>query len=229
MEKNENIQSYCKKCGNETMYKILCSFNDKGAEPHGDYYISWEDDYQIIKCGGCSRISFRIKKWFSEYEDEGSDGTWVEIFPESDKYKKKPIKFENIPPEIESLYSETISAYNAECYRLCAAGLRAVVESICVNLGIKSGRVANGKIKENLEGKINSLAEKGHLTSKYAEILHELRFMGNKALHESEKPTKDDLDIAYKIIEYVLTGIYDVLKEGAKLKTARESKKTKEI
>lgn len=48
--------------------------------------------------------------------------------------------------------------------------------------------------------------------------------MGNTAIHKFEKPKKNDLDIAYKIIEHTLAEIYELSTEGAKLKTARESK-----
>lgn len=148
MAKSEDIYSYCNNCEKESYHEILCDFYDKGVEQIEEFFsIHWSSNHQLIRCCGCKGISFRAEKWCSEDANPltGEGGAKIELFPESNEGKRKLKEFENIPFEIESLYSETISAYNAECYRLCAAGLRAVTESICVNLKIKSGLLTNGK------------------------------------------------------------------------------------
>jgi hypothetical protein len=54
------------------------------------------------------------------------------------------------------------------------------------------------------------------------QALHELRFLGNKAIHELEVPSRNDLETAFEIIEHILADIYDLPLKSDKLKTKRE-------
>ena len=113
---------------------------------------------------------------------------------------------------------------------LCAVGLRALVEAVCVDKEIKKGfvdvlknNVLVKKTKGNLEGKINGLFQKQFLTEEQAKFLHELRFMGNDAVHELVCPSVADLRLAFGIIESVLNLIYELPIKSAKLKKNRNA------
>jgi hypothetical protein len=101
---------------------------------------------------------------------------------------------------------------------MCAAGLRAIVEGICVEAGVKDGPVvvnATGggtKIvrKKNLEGKISGLNEKGIIAKNYCEILHEHRYMGNEAVHELAMPSREELQLAISIVEHTLDSVFEI-------------------
>ena len=71
----------------------------------------------------------------------------------------------------------------------------------------------------NLEGKINGLYEQGILTQKQSNILHELRFFGNRAVHELAVPSKDSLKMAMEILEQIIFNIYELSAKTEKLKS----------
>ena len=74
-----------------------------------------------------------------------------------------------MPPTLRRLYKEIIDCFNLESYTLCAAGLRAIVEAVCADQGVKNGPVEVTKKggvkaivkKKDLEGKISGLHDKG--------------------------------------------------------------------
>lgn len=73
-----------------------------------------------------------------------------------------------------------------------------------------------------LDGKINGLQERGLITKSQQCALHELRFLGNKALHDLDIPSKNELEIAFEIIEHLLLEIYELPIKTSELKTKRE-------
>jgi hypothetical protein len=134
-----------------------------------------------------------------------------------------PIKnYHNTPQNIKKIYRETIDAFNNGQEILCSAGLRSIIEGLCKNIGLTEGEVTgkNGKkrISKNLDGKINALSDKGLLLKNNAEILHELRFMGNEALHELSSPSSSELKIAVEIIEHTIDNLYEFQHKAGELR-----------
>jgi len=115
----------------------------------------------------------------------------------------------------------------------CAAGVRALVEGICLDKKIKDGEISytdkNGVIKtkrsKDLNGKIHGLFEKGILTQNNAESLNEHRYIGNEAIHELSLPSKEEMLLAITIIEHVLSSIYEIPLQSYKLKLTRAENK----
>jgi len=122
--------------------------------------------------------------------------------------------------------------YNNENLTLCGAGVRALVEGLCNENKIVDGEIEStkrdgSKVKkraDNLQGRINGLAEKGKLTKENAEILHEHRFLGNTAIHDLSAPTKEELNLAITIIEHVFDNIYEIPEMATQLKNKRLKK-----
>ena len=223
--KGTSIKVDCAKCQRKSNQEIICDLIEKGEEEYEDeehsFSISWQDEYQIIKCKGCDSISFRHTNWFSEdYQD---DGPTERLYPKIPKRGIKSKDLSNLPKNIRRLYRETIDSFNNESLTLTAAGLRALVEGICAELGVtKNGK---SKTKDNLEGKIAGLSDKGFLTPGQADILHEHRFLGNVALHELTQPSSEELEIAIEIIEHTLKAVFEIPILHTKLKGKRISKK----
>ena len=127
------------------------------------------------------------------------------------------------------IYRETIDSFNIDSNVLAAAGLRAIVEGLCASLGVTDGpkeitkNDGTTEIKRftNLEGKIAGLHEKGFLTEKSSDILHEHRYLGNDAVHELSQPSKDELRLAIEIIEHAFESIYQIPQKGEELKIRR--------
>jgi len=221
------MKSYCSTCSRPTNQKVLKEEEIKYHEQE----TGWWDDtsYQIIQCMGCDTISFRkLYNDISIQQSYEEDTTSQELYPKRGSHSR-PIKaYRNLPIDIKKVYQETIDAYNNNLTLLCGVGIRAVVEAICIDKAITEGIFTNSSGKQvkskSLDGKIYGLASKGYLTSDNAEILHELRFLGNAAVHELSTPSLDELSLAIDIIELIIDNIYEVKHKAQKLMTKRIGK-----
>lgn len=225
--KGRALKLLCSDCNRSTKHIVLASIDEDGSEEWDeDCWISWENNYQIVQCQGCETISFRHLNWFSEYQDHDSSGHTERVYPKRDLDTLKIKELLNVPKVLRRIYRETIEAFNSECLTLCAAGLRGIVEGICANQGVADGPVevpAKGGgtktvRKDNLEGKISGLYEKGILTQGSADILHGHRFLGNEAVHELAQPSSDELQLAIEIIEHTLEQLYEIPEKAFELK-----------
>jgi uncharacterized protein DUF4145 len=242
----DKYKIYCGNCNNDTNHLVLQSVDTSGSEvifyvnnnPNMPETIDWADHYQIIQCQGCENITFRHLNWFSEYQEyygpnDYNDGTTVRIYPKKDKNTLSLNDYYNVPNSIRRLYRETIDCFNNEALTLCAAGLRSIVEGICLDQGIKNGPVEitkpDGstiiKRKSDLRGKIKGLYEKGILTSKNSEILNEHRFLGNEAVHELSQPSVEELSLAIEIVEHTLDDLYEIPEKAEELVKKRVKRK----
>ncbi len=213
------MKSFCSKCLIPTNQEVL-----KEEKVHySEEETGWWDtkNYQIIQCKGCDTISFRqlYNDVAIQQQYEEQDTTTQELYPKRGIHSRQIKAYRNVSIDIKKVYLETIEAYNNNLTLLCGVGIRAVIEGICIDKEIKEGIYTNSIGKEikssGLDGKIYGLASNGYLTSDNAEVLHELRFLGNAAVHELTNPSIEDLSIAIDIIELVIDNIYE-LKHKAK-------------
>jgi hypothetical protein len=215
---DEKIKIYCVRCQGTTNHDVLKSIS-RTLTPAT--YPSMEIDFaegawEILECRGCEEITFRETWVTSEDIDPfiGVSEPTIRLFPPRSE-KTRPIKpIYNVSPTLRHIYRETIDCYNQGSNILCAIGIRALIEGVCSDKGIKNGSVKGNdgttKLSSNLEGKIEGMAEKGLLTKAHASTLHELRFLGNEAAHELKAPSLNDLEIAIEIIEHTLENIYEL-------------------
>ncbi len=234
--KGQTVKVLCTECNRQTNHLVLVSADRVGTEQYDkDIWISWEDNYQIMQCQGCETVSFRHLNWFSEYQDFDWSGHTERIYPKRDAASLKTKDFQNAPNSLRRIYRESIEAFNNECYTLCAAGLRGMVEGICADQSITDGPVvvpAKGGgtqvvRKDNLEGKIFGLCEKGVLTKSNADTLHEHRYLGNEAVHELAQPSNAELKLAIDIIEHTLEQVYEIPEKAVELKQQMARRKSK--
>jgi hypothetical protein len=222
----QNVRIVCERCQQKTNHIVAASIEVTGFEEDIDFH--WETIYQIVRCQGCDTCSFRIQKRNSESWSPARSYTEV-VYPKRSQEIITCKDIYGLPNKVQQLYHETIECYNNDLPILCAVGVRALVEAICLDKNIKDGPVdekdALGNItqkrKKNLEGKINGLFEIDILTKENAAALHEHRFLGNEAAHKISAPQKHELSLAIRIIETILESIYGVLFKSRLLKQAR--------
>jgi len=207
------MKLHCNNCNHSTNHKILMETKEREIikEPYDLKILElWLDiKLQALKCESCDEISFRKASIWCE--DINPDTLGNPNIPH-------PNSFKNVPSNIVGLYTEIIESYNNEIYTLCAAGLRAIIEGICEERGVKKGKYeykdSTGKViqkmTKNLQGKINGLYEKGLITKAHSNILHEQRILGNEALHQLEQPSKEELINAIQIINLTMDNIYNL-------------------
>lgn len=221
------MKSYCSTCFTLTNQKVLKEEEIKYHEQE----TGWWDDtsFQIIQCMGCDTISFRkLYNDVSIQQSNDDDATTQELYPKRGTHSRPTKVYRNLPIDLKKVFQETIDAYNNNLTLLCGVGIRAIVEAICIDKAILEGSYTDSAGKQvtskSLDGKIYGLASNGYLTSDNAEVLHELRFLGNAAVHELSNPSLDELSLAIDIIELTFDNIYEVKHKAQKLMNKRISK-----
>lgn len=244
--KDQKHKVFCAQCKRETNHIVLQSVDCDGEEVFvykNDTHdtINWSNNYQIIQCQGCDAISFRHVSWFSEAQqqvgpDEWDDGSSTRLYPKRSD-KTRPVKdYYDVPNTLRRIYRETLECFNNDALTLCAAGLRAIIEGICADKKVSDGPVlitksdgsTESKRKDNLEGKIAGLVEKGILTQENAAILHEHRFLGNEAVHELRQPTPNELTLAMDIVEHIVDALYVMPDKAEELQRIRAKRPKKQ-
>jgi hypothetical protein len=220
------MKSYCTKCNRQTNQLVVKEVNQDYFEEESGWWD--KSEFQIIQCMGCDDISFRkLYNDISQQQHSDEDGTTQELFPQRGAHSRPIRPFRGLPFTIRTIYRETIDAYNANLTLLCGVGVRAVVEAICIEKSIISVKTKTGgeRNSKNLDGKIAGLATKGFLTVDNAEVLHELRFLGNEAVHDLTQPSIEELGLAIDIIELIIENIYMMRSKALSLQAKREIRK----
>lgn len=189
---------YCNKCQGETNHVERGSHSRRSLIDEGH---NWEETtYRLWTCAGCDKGVMETEDCASYFvDDEGNIQYSNSYDPEPSAGNLRQKIFRKIPNRLRTIYSQTIRAYNANLHVLCAAGLRALIEGICGDKGVKGA---------NLEKRIDGL--EAHLPKTVVANLHSFRFMGNVALHELAAPKKSDLKVAIEVSEDLLNFLYEL-------------------
>jgi len=223
----------CVSCSRDTKHKVISSYNrhDEWSDDQG-HSMSWGSVYQIIQCQGCESISFRSVDWHEhDWDPEtGQEISVSRLYPKRDSNSLKPSELPNVPTALRRIYTEIVDCFNNESATLCAAGLRALVEGVCADQGVVDGLVPDadqnkpGKRRDNLEGKIYGLQERGILTKQSAQSLHDHRYMGNEAVHQLARPSQEELRLAIDLVQHMLEQLYEIPEKALQLKARRAAK-----
>ena len=197
------IKIKCRLCKHKTNHTVLASEHVSYDEyiKKIDYHIDHLHEYQITKCDGCETVSFRIVYTCSDERDMDT-GEYLEtewLYPEIDEIKEPIEGYDKFPYKTKEIYKETLKAINNNSKILAAIGLRALIESICIERNTTS-RILKDKIEE--------LYTQDLLSKSQCQFLHKLRFLGNEAAHEILPPNESVLSSSLEIAETLLKTIY---------------------
>ncbi len=194
----------CTQCGCRTRHRTLSLVEEYGESADGD--VQGWTDYCAVQCLGCNTVSFCLETRCSEDADYNDDGEMF-LVPKYTLYPprlqgRKPLEYDgHIPDPIHTVYLEAYTAIVIDLPVLAGIGLRAVLEMICKERGITSGRLIQ---------KIDALEAQRIISPADKDILHNLRFLGNQAAHDAKPHTLQELLAALDVIEHLLKGIYVV-------------------
>lgn len=207
----ENIEDYiyCNYCKRETRHAL------RGEYSFTEKYLSREGRREVIyrlwSCGGCEHGTME-RVFQIETPPEREQRIFDHVYyPERTEGKKEAPWFEHVPVKLLNIYYETLKAYDANCFFLASAGVRALMEGICNDKLIEGG---------NLQHKIDNLAV--ILPENIVSNLHSIRFIGNMALHDLEPAPPDQLALAIQVEIHLLTFLYEL---EPKTKTLAKSRK----
>ena len=134
---NKEIELPCVKCTGKTTHKVLVSVDIRGEETDGDWSIQWNDDYQIVQCGGCKSKSFRnvssnSEDYYQISETEWEHGEYENLYPSRIEGRRTlEDEAHYLPNKVQRIYKETIQALSNNSPILAGIGLRALIETIC--------------------------------------------------------------------------------------------------
>jgi len=214
-KKTETILVRCLQCGaGERNHEVIFDHKVHATSSDGGDIDVWTH-YKIVKCMGCNTVRFRESYYCTEDMDSQAELMECDIrtYGTTSENRYLTTIEEKIPPNIEKIYRETIQCFHAGANTLAGGGLRATVEAICLEQGV-SGR--------NLKAKIDGLVPKDFLTKQQADLLHEERYIGNKALHEIKTPDDQDILDGLAIVEGLMKTVYVLPVHAARLKGKRE-------
>lgn len=195
----KKIRSHCRYCGHETNHSVLSEHNESSREEY-----SFDRAYQIVECLGCDSKSFRDVFEEVEHAYQIAEGEWevpttVDVYPRFIKGHRSLNGDYYIPSLVRRIYQEVLLAFQEDALILAGLGLRGTVEAVCNDLEVSS---------RNLEVRISKLATAGYISRKDAERLHGIRFMGNDAAHDIKRPKTEQLNVALRIVEHLLSSVY---------------------
>jgi len=228
----------------ETIECVSCGYTKHTIRD--SYEARWDDDehdisagttYDFMECNGCQRGTLRTTSWFSE-----EPGHTVALWPtrDSDIAIRKPRTFSNLDwgTPLESVYRQTLTAFNNKLPTLAGAGIRLLIEGVCQDQKIKKGKVYSeeGKVirdkttrriilRDNLDGKINGLWSKGLISRNQAQVLHQLRKLGNDAAHALDQPPLSLIEECLNAAEHLFVQVYDQPELLKKLMNRKKPKK----
>jgi hypothetical protein len=192
---------FCNACQNETNHVIQCEHEKMYCdEEHGQLIFYEKEIYRFWTCAGCETGTMEVCFTMSGMHDSNGNEIFDYNYHPKRTHGAITVKwFNKLPEKLAKLYKESVEAYNYNQHILCATGLRAIIEGVCVNKKIE-GR--------NLYNKIENLTSL--LPKNIVKNLHSFRFMGNMAVHELEPPDKSNLKLAIEISEDLLNYLYDL-------------------
>lgn len=214
--KGSELWTACGSCGKETAHKVLAKVSESDESPGGEIQV-W-NDYCVVQCQGCKTVTFCQEHSCSEdmdYDEQGQPcgyTTTQKLYP--GRLVGRPLLEEiyDLPHGVAKIYKQTHEALCDKLSVLAGIGLRIIVEAVC------SEKNASGK---DLKEKIDDLVSQGLVTKDGADILHSIRLLGNKAAHETQTNTEDELFSAFEVVEHVLKAVYIIPKKAQKLKKSK--------
>jgi hypothetical protein len=194
---------FCNACQRTTRHVQRAAHHNRFDDPESDMW-AWRT-WALWECLGCEEVMATVCWTNSEDIDPrtGEPERSISFYPSRSSHQAIKKHYENIPDRLESIYAEVVDAFNGGSHVLCAAGLRALLEGICVN---KEPSVAGRKT--SLPQKIDVL--KSSVSPTLVQNLHSFRFLGDKALHELEPPQQKELALAIEVMEDVLNVVYEL-------------------
>ena len=204
---------YCRRCSGKTKHFVLC----KGTEEADPDDGIWRRTHYLARCAGCDTYCYATATETEDTYDHGLERMLPEwdVYPTAEGEQEPLEKYFLFPTRVRAIYLEVVKSINSDLLLLAAIGLRALIEAICKDRGVRA---------RNLERRIDGLAGDGVLSTRESQILHGLRFMGNAVAHEIARPHRDEVLAALGIAESMLQVIYILPRLSEEVRTGRPNR-----
>jgi hypothetical protein len=162
--------------------------------------------YRTWICRGCDSATLQESATLEQlFNNDTRKVVWTYAYHPKRMTEDLPRKFfADTPLKMHMVYYEIVESFNTESKVLCAIGLRALLEAICVDKGITD------KVAWGLKGKLAELEKRQHIPAGIVKKLESFKFMGDGAAHRLEVPDREDLKLAIEVMEGLLSFLYDL-------------------
>lgn len=201
----------CAQCNGTTCHKQLALVAESDESPGGDIQV-W-NDYSVLQCSGCKALSFCIESSCSEdidfdpYTGQRVLGKQHTLYPSRVSGRPQFTGIHELPTGVYRIYTETHKSLCSENPILTGVGIRAILEAVCTE------KSTTGKLYKQ----IDQLYVLGLISKDSVDFLHGLRFLGNKAAHETKAHSPTELNAAFDLIDNLLHSVYVLPKIAAKI------------
>lgn len=198
-EKQDKKRIYCNCCRSDTWHSLYGSHESHKRDEENNFYD--ERKFRLWACNGCDEGTLEeVRTWGPVGCDPEMEDSKTSYYPKRAHADLASKHFIKLPEKLKSIYSEVIQAFNHNLRVLCASGLRSLVEGICEEKGI-----TDWSIEKKIEGLRKHLPD-----ATTVDNLHGFRFMGKRAMHDLEAPSRDDLRLAIGVVEDLLNFLYEL-------------------
>lgn len=215
LEQNINLRVgdqkwiHCNYCNNRTHHQMLATRRsrtwffrldtmdvyDEEFEEDEDRYV----EFRLWACQGCDTCLMEII--YNEGEPFVPSADYI---PPRQLHGVSIKEFHRLPRKLNAIYEQVIHSFNDNLNILCAIGIRALLEGICVDKGVKGN---------DLFQRIDNLKDH-HLPSNIIKYLHGFRFIGNSAAHELDAPSQYALKQCIEVLEDLMNYFYQLEYKG---------------
>jgi hypothetical protein len=201
----------CNQCKNPTNHELKAFhrkyYDDSDGDNEADITYSIDTQYRLWVCLGCNTAVFEIEEATLDMEADPYCNQTEQVastyYPARKDELLTPKYFEELDTKLNTVYREVIKSYNAQLKIICAMGLRALLEGICIQNGITD------KEAFKLTDKLKKLKEKDLLPSDIVGSLDNFKFLGDDAAHKLETPSQSELKAAIGFMDELLSFLYD--------------------
>jgi len=218
MSKTE-FDVYCPDCNMLIAAKVVAEgnggFRSEALSPIDEIDAVYHGEhYYVCLCGRCSQPFLIRQSLYGVPAEFESITDEVVLYP-----TEKKLSLDGAPSTIRSAHEQAVRSFSASLYEPCILMCRKCIEATCKILGAK-GR--------DLNAKLQSLFDAGHIDSRLLNWAHEIRLIGNEAAHDPDiKVTKRDARDVLDFTESILIYVFSLTSRFEKFRARRTKTQTK--
>lgn len=205
MADETTMKKLCNKCGIWTNQLVLhrepTTWDEEICE---GVFHSGSDNYTLLRCLGCNTVSLLHESCYSEDVDENDAPKISELRYPPSAARREPKWvgdfFNGAPRHMGDFLREIYVALHNGSYRLCAIGIRALIEDVMIDTVGEQGTLGKNLTAFLANGYV-ALQSANDFRTRVIEA-------GHAAMHRGHKPTRSDIETLLDITEALIASVY---------------------
>lgn len=197
---DETFDLFCAKCNILVQAKVIAEgsggYESDAAHPMDEVDAPYHQEYySVCLCPRCN------SPFLIQQDIFGIAGEFAKVADEKVFYPSESnFSIEHLPEKIQSSYEQAVRSFKAVLYEPCVIMCRKCLEITCKSFGIG---------ERSIYGGLQKLHKEGHIDSRLLGLAHEIRLIGNEAVHGSDDNiTKEDARDVLDFTEAILISVF---------------------